>query len=190
MKQSNYIKCVCLLCIFLMSSCTLYYQPHVSSKVQDQYTTYYVGGQGTQYFIKPLILKANNVEASMFVDFTFRYKKESQLNPVNCNFTFFSTQPFNKIANVYLVLDDSTKVELTAMEPLRKVLLKNGKYECRYSSNLNMNDFIQAFENDRLEFSVIQGTENTVFYPNKETQKMIHLLEVNLFQLNSIVVFE
>jgi len=151
-----------------------------SSKANSKYyETFYVGDDGLQYFIKPLVFTASKNE-QILMDFTFRYKKG--VNSIaTINFTQFSQVNLQQIDGVEIncivksVLAERVSHMFTGKE-------KDG-VSSRFTFQIPLHDLKALFSD--VSWSVVISSENFEQYykPEDKTQKIMRGLKSQIFDL-------
>lgn len=155
------------------------------------FETFFVGEDGTQYFVKPL--EFNNETEQLLVDFTFRYRNEIK-DSVALTFSIQGDQAIKKITEL------SLKGASKQINSSNIVLLYNSKtkkgYSSRFSTKIPLLDFYQICKQEWV-IVVTQGdsatdsprvdtsTEavNKTFTATKSTQKALSQLNKEVFAL-------
>ena len=160
--------------ILFLSGC-MGIKPGATKSGSTLYETFYVGDEGTQYFIKPLRFAGNNND-ELLMDFTFRYK-DSVKDSVTCNFSIVSDEKTKKVEDVSFTAEDrNVKCEFIALLFFDK---KGNKFISRFSGRLLFADFNRLFhtgnftvEADHVTYTIPPKTQKSV----KELQKKIFVL--------------
>ena len=167
--------------IFILTIATVIFsgcmgiKPGATNSVLKLYETFFVGSEGTQYFIKPLSFAGNNND-ELLIDFTFRYKNQVK-DSVICNFSIISAEKLKEVDEVLLATEDiSVKCE-------NITLLFNDKkgdlFLSRFSGRLLFADFNKLFNAGN--FTV--EADHAVYTLSAKTQKPVEELRKKLFVL-------
>jgi|JI61114C2RNA_FD_contig_41_4473753_length_1584_multi_3_in_0_out_0_2 hypothetical protein len=143
-----------LLIILIIST----YGCKVNSSMKQTYASYFVDNNVYLYFIKPLKLKNNNIEA--LIDFTFKDSSLNSNSGVICNFTLYN-HTFEKNDEVYFV-ENSKKVKLQNTTILYSEV-KNNKLITRFTSSLSSKVLLEALEKKAFHLIVKNNSLNTEF---------------------------
>lgn len=135
-----------------------------SGKPGKLYEVFYVKNGVTQYFIKPLKLKTDEVKFS--VDFTVKSNVEPKGN-LTCNFSLLSEKPIKKVGKVLF----SNNGQQVSLDNLEKVFLEkqDKKYHLRYTSTMTFDAFSQLTKSG---FSTIL-VDNISFEMSKKVLKKL-----------------
>ncbi len=167
-----------LIALFL-SSC-ISFKPNAKKSPKSLYTTFFVGESGTQYFIKPLLLK--NVEKeSILIDFTFRDKVSLDSNMATVNASLLLN---HNIKNVDSLLFRNNNYSITFNEI--KVFFKEKKDDqilIRINSENLLANICKIFEDPNWHVEVYGNSSKVQFESFKKTNKSITLLKSNVFDL-------
>ena len=139
------------------------------------YETFFVGSEGTQYFIKPLrFVGTENDE--LLADFTFRYKDRIK-DSVTCNFSIISNEKLKKVDEVLFVGKNvSVKCENILLLFNEK---KGDQFKSRFSGQLLFADFIKLFNTGNFRIDV----DNKAYKISSKTQKSVEKLKGKIFVL-------
>jgi hypothetical protein len=163
----------------LFSGC-LSVKPSSVKSGKIYFETFYVGGEGTQYFIKPLLFSAEKPSDELIVDLTFRYRNEIK-DSVLVNFSV-------KSLGIYKTID-SLKISNDNAEAITKKveLLFNEKnklgYTSRFTSQLSLQETKELFNHSNWNFTLSHQGQSMNFTPNKKTHKAIATVREKVFIL-------
>lgn len=155
-------------------------KPGSSRSASSLYTTFFVGEQGLQYFIKPMEFKGENGEM-LQMDITFRYKDEVS-GMADLRFTYTGVSLIKKINRLELenkkgvwIIDE---VELVYVERVKK------SYQSRQSARLSLADTQTLFASPEWVLK-ITGENQVIreFRPKKRTQRAIDRLNLHIFEM-------
>ena len=163
----------------LCSSACVSLKPGASSGGKKLYETFYVGEEGTQYFIKPLRFSSAG-EDYLDLDITFRYRDEV-LDTATLNVSIYSTELFKEIdaltiqQNQFSATDEAVQLMFVERD--------KGLNNCRYTAKLPLTELSELFTQSDWEINIQKtGTPLVLEAPNK-TQKKIGLLNYEIFKL-------
>lgn len=178
-KSLNAIKpsVVVVLGLLVLTGCTSIKVGGVKSG-KNLFETFYVGEDGTQYFIKPLFFSNTENKDVMDMDFTFRYKNEVK-DSVIVNFAIRSEKIIKQIDR--LTLSNATQsIESNDVELLFNEKRKNEFYS-RFSTKITMVEFNQMFENFDWKTVVVTDGASQTFEAEKKTKKSLSKLADKVF---------
>lgn len=168
--------------ILLLLICTgcLSIKPSTTKSGKNYFETFYVGEEGTQYFIKPTLFKDEKSNEDLVLDITFRYRNEIKDSAI-VNFSIKSSMIYKTIDSLKLSNKDiaikSDKVELLFNEKN-----KTG-FTSRYSTKFGLNEIKEMFTNDAWEVNIYNQNKITTFKPHRKTIKAINTVREKVFVL-------
>jgi len=168
--------------ILLLLICTgcLSIKPSTTKSGKNYFETFYVGEEGTQYFIKPTLFKDEKSNEDLVLDITFRYRNEIKDSAI-VNFSIKSSMIYKTIYSLKLSNKDiaikSDKVELLFNEKN-----KTG-FTSRYSTKFGLNEIKEMFTNDAWEVNIYNQNKITTFKPHRKTIKAINTVREKVFVL-------
>lgn len=178
--------------IFIILGCTLIVlqacfsvKPAATGSAGSAYESFFVGEEGVQYFIKPLVFKASKSNNEIHTDFTFRYKDSiRQDDSVTVNYSIYSSEIVNDLS--YLAFNSGDKKISTTQTKRLFAEKRNKQFVSRFTSRIALSDMIVALRNDEVVFYT-HHTNNSIheYKPTRKTRRALERLNNNLF-----VVFE
>lgn len=145
---------------------------------KNLFETFYVGEDGTQYFIKPLAFSNSENKDELAMDFTFRYKNEVK-DSVIVNFAIQSEKIIKEIDQ--LTISNTTQnIESNKVELLFNEKKKNDFYS-RFSTKVSMIEFNRMFENYDWKTVVVTNGSSQTFEAEKKTKKSLSKLADKVF---------
>jgi len=162
----------------VLGSCTGI-KPGSRSAGKKLYETFYVGNEGTQYFIKPLLLKGEN-SSELKLDITFRHKTDLASNST-LNFTVIS-QELLKTLDSLTITNTRHAVSSKNISLLFTERAKAG-FSSRFTTNIPSGELQKLFHSPDWSISLYQGSRKIVFTPGSNTQKKIRRLDYNIFSI-------
>ena len=147
---------------------------------KNLYQTFYVGDEGTQYFIKPLKL-ATDPEGYLALDATFRYKDEVK-DSATINISFVTGETYKSIDSLKIENGDNA---ISAKE-MKLVFVEREKtlYESRFFTKIALLEFKTLFKKNNWKIGLYKnGTATTYFTAAKKTRKKIDKLNYEIFEL-------
>lgn len=175
-----HFKLVFSILISLMFSGCLSIKPSTTKSGKNYFETFYVGEEGTQYFIKPILFKDEKSNESLVLDITFRYRNEIKDSAI-VNISIKSSIMYKTIDNLKFSNKDieiiSNKVELLFNEKN-----KTG-FTSRYSTKLSVKEIEEMFNNDVWEMTVYNQSKITRYEPQRKAIRAINTVREKVFVL-------
>lgn len=140
--------------------------------------TFYLGDQGTQYFIKPLLFKSVNDDAEFRLDATFRYNG-SMTDSVVLNFSLIGNASHKSIQ----LLEISNAVSQAVVNEFKLLFneAKKKKVVSRFSTHLPLNQLKLLFQNQDWTIRVNTTDHKYEFQPSRKSKKSIKKINANVF---------
>lgn len=176
MPKSCIFITVCLLFLLILDGCSPI-KTNATKSGKNYFETFYVGTDGTQYFIKPLLFEDDH-KGKLLVDIAFRYKDEIK-DSATINFSIKSPEMYKTIGS--LVISNNTKriksddVELLFNEKSKK------NFVSRFTTKIPLSELDQLFENNEWSLELGYQDQNIEYKPRKKTKKVIETLKSKLF---------
>jgi hypothetical protein len=169
-----------LLLFFLLGSCMGVKHGGGQKGGKRLFETFYVGDEGTQYFIKPLELRNDNGEQEALLDFTFRYKDQVK-DSVTINISFLNKAPVKKIDSCRL---ENGKIKLS-LQSLKYMFLElqGKKYNLRYSSRAALADVYKLFQDKSWTLHTYVSQQDNKYSCSSSTQKKVEKIYHHIFSL-------
>ena len=178
--NTSHLKMCSFILLLLMFSGCLSIKPSTTKSGKKYFETFYVGEEGTQYFIKPVLFKDEKSNEVLVLDITFRYKNKIKDSAI-VNFSIKSSIIYKTIDSLKLsnkgIAIKSDKVELLFNEKN-----KTG-YTSRYSTKFSLKEIKEMFNNDAWEMTIYNQNKITRYEPGSKTISAINALRVNVFVL-------
>ena len=164
----------------LVLGCALTIKPAASKSAKSFYESFFVGEDGTQYFIKPLEFSAEGNQDKLFVDFTFRYKDELKDSGV-VNVSIERGHIIKSLDDIIFTNTNSTVV----LEDISLLFneKKGQKFISRFSAKCSTKEMVDLFNDSNIKIEVKESDSSLSFFPNKNSQKAIRSLNDNLYIL-------
>lgn len=166
-----------LLVITLFSSC-LSVKRETNKSNKKLFETFFVGSEGTQYYIKPLKL---NIKGStnqlLLVDFTFRYKNQVKDSTI-INFSIFNNTIIQKIDSINI--DNclySKNLQLVFKEREKDIMIS------RFTVKSPLKDLVLLFNKKQWYFTVYSQGKIFKFTSTKKTNNNIQKIKTSIFSL-------
>ena len=172
------IKYVTLLIIF--SSC-MSIKPGATKSAKKYYETFYVGEEGTQYFIKPLTFNKEDSNEKLLLDITFRYKKVVK-DSSKLNFSIISGQQLIKSIDSLKISNDHDDI-LSKDIGLLFNEKENDEFLSRFTTQIPLENTHQLFKNNNWKFTIYSEKNKLNFNPTNRTQKAIKALSNDVFSI-------
>jgi len=170
---------IAILLSFLFYGC-LSVKPTTTKSGKNYFETFYVGEAGTQYFIKPLLFENNESNKDLFVDITFRYKKEIKDSAI-LNFSIKSPTLYKSIDSLAIsnrIMDiKSDNVDFLFSEKTKKGFVS------RFTTKIALDGVKEMFNNDEWDFTLYNKNQTVKYASNKKTNKAINTLKDKVFIL-------
>jgi hypothetical protein len=174
------VKFISIIVFFILFSGCLSIKPSSSKSGKNYFVTFFVGEEGTQYFIKPILLKNEKSSDYLKVDMTFRYKNEIK-DSTTVNISIQSAIVYKTIDSLKLVNKDieikSTKIELLFNEKNKKGFIS------RQSTKFSLKETKELFNSDDWEMIVYNQNKVTSYKPHGKTSRAIHAVRDRVFVL-------
>ena len=167
---------IVLVFIVSLSGCASLKQANMKSS-NNLFETFYVGEDGTQYFIKPLVFSNPQNKEKLHVDFTFRYKNEVK-DSVTVNLSLLSLDIVKRIDS--LSFSNTTHKVISKNIKLLFNEKRNKLFHSRFSTNISLIEINKMFESD--DWKIIIHNVGT-YTSNKRTEKTIKRLRDEIFIL-------
>jgi hypothetical protein len=179
-KFNNWLIIWFLISIPLILSSCLLIKPGAVKSAKKLYETFFVGEEGTQYFIKPLFFKSSDNDNQIDIDFTFRYKNKIEGTSV-INYSFLTNKVIKTLDS--LVIENSNyKMTLSKNDLLFNERNKQG-FKSRFTTKLPLDQLSLLFNNSNWHINIYFNGSKDSFSPSKRTKKNIKALNYNLFIL-------
>lgn len=164
--------------LIVFSSC-LSIKPGAAKSGKKLYETFFVGEDGTQYFIKPLIF-INDINENLELDITFRYKNEIKDSAI-VNVSFLSKEIFKHADSLKINHDSSATVfkEIKYMFSERK----KEEYNSRFSTKGSLFDIKKLFNSNNWNIIIYKNGSFNKYITPKATKKKIDKLKYEIFML-------
>lgn len=162
--------------LFFLSSC-IGLKSGGANSAQRLFETFFVGEDGTQYFIKPLEYK-NADKDKLFIDYTFRYKNAVK-DSVTMNFSVYfdfiikNFEEFELVSDNYSLKTD--KVDFMFTEKQKK------EFHSRFSVKMPFSQVLKIFKDETFKIKVSNQNTSYTFYPVRKTEKAMEEMNEKLF---------
>lgn len=178
--NDSHFKLILFILLLLMFSGCLSLKPTTTKSGKKYFETFYVGEEGTQYFIKPILFKDEKSNEELILDITFRYRNEIKDFAI-VNFSIKSSKIYKtidslKIANKVIQIK-SSELKLLFNEKNKK------EFTSRYSTKFSLNEIKEMFSNDAWEIIIHNQSKIITYKPHRKTTKAINAVKDKVFVL-------
>jgi hypothetical protein len=168
-----------LIPLIVFSGC-LSIKPSTSKSGKNYFETFFVGEEGTQYFIKPILFKNEKSNEDLILDITFRYRNEIK-DSAKVNFSIKSSIIYKTIDSLKFSNKDNNLISD------QLVLLYNEKnkigFTSRFSSKFNLSEIKEMFKDDSWEITIYHHNKTYIYTPHRKTIKAINSVRDRVFVL-------
>lgn len=162
------IKCLYLSSIILLVSCFAV-KPTTSKYGGKHYETFFVGDEGTQYFIKPISFENRQSNEKLICDITFRYNTQL-IDSAVINFSVVGPKIY-KSMDMLLISSGSGTVKSDDVRYLFSEPSGDG-YSSRFSSKIAMTDLFPVINTESWHTEILHKEVKTAFMPVSKTLKV------------------
>jgi len=155
-------------------------KPGASKSGKKYFETFYVGEEGTQYFIKPLLFENSESDKNLLLDIAFRYKKVIKDSAI-VNFSIKSPILYKSIDSL-VISNGNVEIRNNKIEHLFNEKT-NKEFLCRFTTKISLDKINKIFNNDEWEFAIFEKNQMDKYKPHKKTEKAINILRDRLFIL-------
>ncbi len=155
-------------------------KPSTTKSGKKLYETFFVGEEGTQYFIKPLTFY-NNSNEELKIDLTFRDKSKTK-DITTINLSFISKSVFKEIDSIIINNNNSSSISSKNIKHLFSERSKE-QYKNRFSSNTRLSDIKELFKDNDWTISIYKKDILEKFTVSKSSKKNIPKLNYEIFEL-------
>ena len=178
--DTSHFKWLSSILLLLMFSGCLSIKPSTTKSGKNYFETFYVGEEGIQYFIKPILFKDEKSKEDLILDITFRYKNEIKDSAI-VNFSIKSTIIYKTIDSLKLSNKD---IEIKSENI---VLLFNEKnktgFTSRHSTKFGLKEIKELFNNDAWEVTVYNQNKTAKYEPHRKAVRAINAFREKVFVL-------
>jgi hypothetical protein len=164
--------------IIIMSSC-LSIKPGDVKSGNNLYETFFVGNEGTQYFIKPLTFIDGN-KNRLILDFTFRYKDKIK-DSVVINMSFLDSEIYRNIDSLKMT-NNSVSIVLKDIKCLFADRSQK-EFNSRFSTKGSLVDITKLFEQNDWLLIAYKRNDLCKYKTSKNTGEKINKLRYGIFML-------
>jgi hypothetical protein len=147
------------------------------------YETFYRGGIGTQYFIKPLEFYGSEKDEFILADFTF--VTDNKLKEKDSVFLNFTLQTKDIVRQIDALIIQNSTLKTGSMSSLDKLFLKKKKdyFVIRYTTKISLVKAKQLFGDSHWSISTSIDGSTLSYAPSKKNQRKINSIYENVFFL-------
>ncbi|MCU0346710.1 MAG: hypothetical protein MUC59_07190 [Saprospiraceae bacterium] len=167
------------LCIFALLSSCMNVRPGGAKSGKKLYETFFVGDEGTQYFIKPLAF-TNERNEELKLDFTFRYRNEIK-DSAAINASFISNDLIRNIDSLK-IMNNSVNIALKDMTYMFSERKKDA-YNNRFSAKTDLLKVTKLFNGNDWQIWMYENGKQTRYAAAKKTEKSLAKLSQEVFVL-------
>lgn len=167
------------LILILLNSC-LPIKPSAFKSGKNYFETFFVGEEGTQYFIKPVLFKNEKSNEDLILDITFRYKNEIKDSAI-LNFSIKSSLLYKTIESLK-ISNEKCEIENDQLVLLFNEKNKSG-FTSRFSTKFSLKEIKNIFNNDDWLITIYEQNKINTYKPKRKTTKAINLVRDNVFIL-------
>lgn len=165
--------------IAVFSSGCLTIRPGAVKSGKNLYETFFVGVDGTQYFVKPFDFVNTSHKEDLQMDITFRYKNVVK-DSATINMSIIGKEMTKSLTNLSVKSGDFTvncpRVKLLFNEK------KGDSFHSRFSTKCALSDLDNLFRNDSWLISSLNDKGVAGNYkPSKKAKKIINKLNEQVF---------
>lgn len=145
---------------------------------KNLYETFFVGEDGMQYFLKPLLFINQADGSKLKLDITFRYKDQIKDSAI-LNFTIQSPKIFKHLDFIE-IKNSSFSIAQQHIELLFNEINKND-FLSRFSTKTSLENLNKLYQNNDWIIEIKNNKQTYVFKASKKTTKSIDILREKLF---------
>ncbi len=168
-------------CTLLALQACLSVKPAATRSASSPYESFFVGAEGVQYFIKPLVFKSISSNSEIHADFTFRYRDSiQQEDSVTVNYSIYSAEIVNDLS--YLAFNSGEKKTSTTQTERLFAEKRNKQFVSRFTSRISLSEMILALSNDEVVLFTHHRNDSMQEYkPTRKTRRVLQRIKNNLF---------
>jgi hypothetical protein len=165
--------------ISLVSGC-FSVKPSSTKSGKKYFETFFVGEEGTQYFIKPITLEATNADDYVTLDMTFRYRNEIKDSAL-VNFSIKGSSLFKSIDSLKISHQD-TQIKSQNISLLFNEKFKSG-FSSRHTTKLSLKEIKEVFNHDEWVLTIYAQNQTSNYTPTKKSKTAILTIRDKVFVL-------
>ena len=179
-KISNYFILISLSGAFVLLSSCLSIKPQATKSGKKLYETFFVGEEGTQYFIKPLSFESDEANSTLVIDFTFRYKDQVKDSAI-VNLSILNSKLIKRVEKLVLK-SAQTQINCNDITLLFNEANKD-IFTNRMSTKIALSELRSFFSSSDWKINVAQNEGTAVYQGGKKTSKALKILNDQVFVL-------
>ena len=167
-----------IILFFAFTTGCLSLKPASVKSGRNLFESFFVGEEGVQYFIKPLVLFNVENKEKVYVDFTFRYKDEIKDSAI-VNLSFEGSNIYKRIDS----LTFSNTRQKTNREEVRLLFNNRSKdlYVSRFTTNISLLEVHEMFSDADWLLIAYKSDHYNTYQTTKRTKRAINKLRENIF---------
>jgi hypothetical protein len=178
--KTSQIRFISFILISLTFSNCLSIKPSATKSGKNYFETFFVGEEGTQYYIKSILFKDKELNEDLMMDITFRYKNEIKDSSI-VNISLKSSIIYKTIDSLKLS-NKIIEIKSSKMELLFNEKNKTG-FTSRYSTKFSLKEIKEIFNNDAWEVIICNKNKISNYKPTRKTMKVINTVREKVFIL-------
>lgn len=178
MKKNWLIRSFCILLFAVIVTSCFTVRPAAVKTNKKLFETFFLGDQGTQYFIKPLIFQ-DDFKNYLELDITFRYL-DKILDSAIINFSIYSREHIKALDSITI----NNKGYSVVARDVNYLYSERSKqfFKSRFSTKVGLSDLIPLFSNNAWSITP-NKTGYSQFFAPKSTKTKIDRLNFNIFSI-------
>jgi hypothetical protein len=180
MKGSFNIHSIAILLAFLMLQGCFSLRPGSTKTGKKYFETFYVGPEGTQYFIKPLEFESVGSDETLEMDFTYRFR-DVVTDTAIVHFSVYGPSIIRSLQSIS-VLAAGEELTVEGVELMFNETKKDG-FRSRFECFMPLSGVEKLFSHPEWTVVVCGDWPCREFEASGKTQKIIPELDQNLFIL-------
>lgn len=156
-------------------------KPSSAKSGKKLFDTFFVGEEGTQYFIKPLLLESVTSDEKLHIDFTFRYKDQVK-DSSTVNISIQSPHLYKSLDGLQIA---NATAHIAASEPTLLFNEKSGQvFVSRFTTKISLQDTEKMF-NGGGDWTIVAShpSQKTTYKATAKTAKAVAILRDKIFVL-------
>lgn len=178
--HTSIFKYVSFILLVLMFGGCLSIKTATTKSGKKYFETFYVGEEGIQYFIKPVLFKDEKSNEDLILDISFRYRDEVNDSAI-VNFSIKNSIIHKTIDSLILSNNDFT-IKSDKVELLFNEKNKTG-FTSRFSTKFSLNEIMEMFTNNVWKVNIWHQNKISTFKPHRKTLKIINTVRDKVFVL-------
>jgi hypothetical protein len=155
-------------------------RPGATKSGKNHFETFYVGAEGTQYFIKPLAFSKTTTGEDLLVDFTFRYRDVVSDTAI-LHISLHGPDIIRTVDHISFATH-AMKVRISPVELMFNETGKEG-FHSRFECFMSLSDLNRLFSDPDWRIVVCGSGPCSEYEATDKTRKIIPKLEDTVFVL-------